>query len=384
MKKRLLYPYRITGAGAEKLLNTLRGEGFALYGIAWENVRRVSFSVSPDQCGRLEESLQRLGFEYEKKPPEGVMKKLRYLHGRKAAVAACAVFVALALFSLRLVWKIDIDGAGSYRGEINAWLRENGIAPFTRKSRIDLQDMCESLLYRLPEITWVRAKIRGVILDIDITRSVVAEEDAFDTRPGNVIASSDGIVQSVRVFQGTAAVRPGDTVKKGQTLIYGYENREDGRREAVRAKGEIRVRTWKSADALVYAGKTVSVPTGRETVVKAFLCPWGAVRSGSEPEYLACDKQTETFPIGGAWIPVWMEKTIYKETALEKEEADWESAKSEAGRLAMRKLLSLCDKNDEIIDKWLNCCMIEGDTIQATATAELIAETGAFSPQIPD
>ena len=250
------------------------------------------------------------------------------------------------------VWKIDIDGAGSYRGEINAWLRENGIAPFTRKSRIDLQDMCESLLYRLPEITWVRAKIRGVILDIDITRSVVAEEDAFDTRPGNVIASSDGIVQSVRVFQGTAAVRPGDTVKKGQTLIYGYENREDGRREAVRAKGEIRVRTWKSADALVYAGKTVSVPTGRETVVKAFLCPWGAVRSGSEPEYLACDKQTETFPIGGA--------------------------------CAMRKLLSLCDKNDEIIDKWLNCCMIEGDTIQATATAELIAETGVFSPQIPD
>ena len=37
-----------------------------------------------------------------------------------------------------------------------------------------------------------------------------------------------------------------------------------------------------------------------------------------------------------------------------------------------------------MFDKFLYFSMIEGDTIQATATAELVADIGAFRPRISD
>ena len=50
----------------------------------------------------------------------------------------------------------------------------------------------------------------------------------------------------------------------------------------------------------------------------------------------------------------------------------------------MQKLLTFCVGSDEIIDKWLDYSMIEGENILATATAELLVDIGRFLPESSD
>ena len=71
-------------------------------------------------------------------------------------------------------------------------------------------------------------------------------------------------------------------------------------------------------------------------------------------------------------------------TLLEKTQRDASAVQAEAGLLATRLLMAACDQNDEIIDEFLNFSIIEGKTILATATAELVTDIGRFSPGISD
>lgn len=380
--KRLLKDYQVSGSGVERLLNVLEKEGFHLQDIARKKKQRLDFSAPLDQSARLEESLKSMGFSFQVLPARGLLKRVVSFHRNRFLIVISGLLLMAALCSLRFIWKINITGAGSYLGEVNGYLRECGIAPFVYKGSLDLQKLCEDLLYRLPRVAWVRAEIRGVELEIRITQGVPQPAVISDTDAGNVTAALDGVVQSILVFRGTAMVKPGDTVKQGQVLIAGKENREAGKEALVQAGGKVYARTWRSADAFVSAERLRESATGRESETSRLVTPWGTVVSQPSPDYLTYDQEIRRIYIGEAWVPLWLEKVKYKEIALEKIPEDIEATKAEAGALAMRKLLSLCGKNDEIIDKWLNFCMIEGDTIQATATAELMTEIGVYTPQI--
>ena len=126
----------------------------------------------------------------------------------------------------------------------------------------------------------------------------------------------------------------------------------------------------------------VSVPTGNSVSMNIIKMPWLSISFFSEPSYLTYDTDIKKQYIGEVWFPVWTEKTTYQEILVENKPRNLAEAKAEAGALAMQNLLFTCTNDDEIIDKALNFSMIEGDTIQATATAEIITDIGIFSLQI--
>ena len=377
--------FAVSGTGLEKLLEVLKAQGFSLYNVRRSKAHCLEFSAPVGQCGALREYIEQRGFSLQELPAVGPMRFLatirqRRLLGLFAAAACCVIF-----FLLQFIWNIQISGAGIYRGEINQWLQEQGIGAGSYKNNINLNKLCEDLLFRLPHITWVRAQIQGFSLKIDITEGIPFPDTPDPGKKGNIVAACDGVIQTIDVFSGTAAVSPGETVREGQVLIRGAErNGPDDSVISVQARGKITARTWKSADASVEAAEYASLPTGRTADTVNILTPWFSVFPPETPDFLTFDAESRDQPVGGAWIPVWVSKTRYTEIYLEEKERNMEAVKEEAGRLAMHHLLLKCGKNDVIIDKWLNFSMIEGDTIQATATAELIADIGRFAPQITD
>ena len=297
------------------------------------------------------------------------------------ALISCIITFVL----LQFIWRIEISGAGVYKGEINRWLAEQEIMPGVLRRSVPLKTLCDDLLFRLPRIAWVRAEVQGVTLKINVTEGVPMPDLISPERSGDIIAACDGVIRSIEVYSGTACVSPGDTVLSGQVLIQGAERGKlDSESQTAAAKGKILARTWQSADAAVKTVSYISVPTGNNASSFQLKTPWFSVFPEQSPDYLTQEIETRSIPLGGAWFPLWAEKTTYTEIYLEESPRDIEEAKREAGQLAMRKLLLKCAKNDEIIDKHIIFSMIEEDTVQATATAELIADIGRFSPQIPD
>ena len=201
---------------------------------------------------------------------------------------------------------------------------------------------------------------------------------------GNIIAAKDGVIDRIQVYAGTPAVRPGDTVRKGDILIHGYEKRGNDATVPVRARGKITARVYLQESAAGHALGYISERTGRSAERFVLGLPFFRFSFSKEPDYLSSERETEVLHLTNVFLPVWVEKETIYEIALHEEASDISAVKAEISRLAMQKLLSQVSRNDEIIDKWLDYSMIEGGIILATATAEILTELSEFSPQTPD
>lgn len=372
--------YRVQGPGVERLLDELKANGVALYDVNRLQPRCVQFSCALSQSKAAEGIAARLGFVLKEQPPRGLLRRLRRLRTRALLGAGLLIAAVCLLIALQFVWRIEISGAGVYLGEVRALLREEGVTPGILRRAVDVQKLCDAIAYRLPRIAWARAQVRGVTLYLDITRGVPMPALESGGAAGDVVAACDGVIDSIQVYSGTAAVKAGDTVRAGQVLIYGRERATDESAVPVPARGRVTGRVWRQAQAALSAVQTDSAPTGRNARQTVVAMPWLRLSDQPEPDFLSADIDISILPLGGAWLPVWLEKIVYQEVALTKTERDPAALQAEAGALAMQKLLFLCDINDEMIDKKLNFSMIEGETILATATAELLTDIGRFQP----
>lgn len=370
--------YSISGMGLERLLETLKKQQIQLYDVKRTAPRTLQLYTAVQQSTQVEETAAQLGFMIEQLPPRGAAQRLEALKRQRLLSIFALIMLFLLLGTLRFVWHVEISGAGIYLGEVRSFLAERSIGPGVPKSAVDIQALCDALLYRLPRVTWVRAEIRGLTLHIDITQGTPSPTLEASDGNGSIVAACDGVIEEIRVYSGTAAVKPGDTVRAGDVLIQGWERGSNETLVPVRARGTVRARVWYSAQATAPAAEIISLPTGNIAQRQAIRSPWFCCYQEEVPAYLTSDHETTRVPIGGVWLPVWRETNTYTEVALEKSARDLQAAQAEAGALAMCRLLRLCGENDEMIDKWLDYSMIDGETILASATMEVITEAGRF------
>lgn len=146
-----------------------------------------------------------------------------YRHRRRwwfligAAVCTGIIYV-MSLF----IWQIDIDGNSKYTDElILQALAQMNVKTGCQKSEIDLSEIEEELRIMYNEITWVSASITGTKLQINMREGELKTADDLKDMPTNLVTAEDALITNLVVRRGTAAVRYGDEVKKGDVLIEG-------------------------------------------------------------------------------------------------------------------------------------------------------------------
>lgn len=175
-----------------------------------------------------------------------------FLHrNRKRKAFFLGIFLAGALLFLLsgFIWNIHIEGnhANTTR-EILNYLETLKIVHGTPKSTIDCPGLAAELRREFPDMIWVSAKIQGTRLILEIKEN----EDSYEVPSGEVpadaeaptdlIATKDGIVQSVVTRRGTPQALPGSEVKKGDVLVSGMLEITDD-------SGEVASRRYVAADA---------------------------------------------------------------------------------------------------------------------------------------
>ncbi|MFR5854795.1 MAG: sporulation protein YqfD [Lachnospiraceae bacterium] len=159
----------------------------------------------------------------------------------------------------------------------------------------------EKLSWRYPETAWFHVYAAGMTLRVECTQGHPMPE--LDSgQPGDLVASRDGVVETIEVFAGTAAVRPGAVVRKGQVLIRGQERGRDETFNAVQARGSVTARCWRTVRVRVPLNQVKSWETGRETVVTQLCTPWFQFPAETEkPEYLAMNLYESVQPVAGVF-----------------------------------------------------------------------------------
>ena len=154
----------------------------------------------------------------------------------------------------------------------------------------------------------------------------------------------------------------------------------DGAVVPVAARGAVIARCWLTHTVEMSLLEIRSEETGREAVVQEIETPWFTWPTEPDtPDFLASNAYITQTPVVGCFFPVWRKTTVLREVSLEYARRSEAEVRAEAGDAALERLKTLL-YGYEIIDKWVDYCMIEDDTLAATATAEWLMDIAGPAP----
>ena len=183
---------------------------------------------------------------------------------KRKIFAISLLFVIIALISLsKFIWNIEITGNSNVTtSEILEIVKEEGLDIGKLKSKIDAQDIVDTIRLKRADISWVGIKISGTNAIIEIVEADAAPEIIDEDEYCNIVSMKDAMIVSASAQNGSLQVKEGDVVKKGSILIAGWlEGKYTGTRY-VHATGDVIAKVWYSEKSRIYYKQNVKTKTG--------------------------------------------------------------------------------------------------------------------------
>lgn len=231
--------------------------------------------------------------------------------------------VLLYLLSL-FVWDIQVKGTVQYtEDEIHNFLKDNQIHTGIWKNRIDCDALEDAIRDYFKEAAWVSCDIEGTLLTVHLKESINKNDlDKMEMDGCDIVASKDGVIESIITREGTPVVKKGMKVKQGDTLISGsiyYYNDFDELLETrkICADGDVTARTmhsYKESFPMTYYEKEYTGKITKE--YKLYLHDFSLPSFGKRITDSSVDKVTEIFPIKvgrNFYLPISLQVTAYME-----------------------------------------------------------------------
>ena len=171
-----------------------------------------------------------------------------------SALILTAVLVA---FLSNIVWCVDVSGNENVSASsIISDLEECGLSVGKIWGKIDLGEIETAFLKVRQDVGWININRSGTVAYVTVKESDMgAEEKPEAPEYSNIVAKEDCVIESVSVKSGTAVVKVGDAVTKGDTLILGVISQGDVS-ALCQAEGEVIGRVNCSVNASVLREKT--------------------------------------------------------------------------------------------------------------------------------
>lgn len=176
---------------------------------------------------------------------------MRRAAGRKPLLAGAVFFLFCLYYLSTLVWFVEIRGSERLDPDaVLGALSEIGLRPGIRKSGLDTDEIEQNLELRFPDLAQALVTINGTrALVVLVEKAPVPAKN--NRTPADLLAAKSGVVERLVVVTGQAAVKEGEAVRAGQTVVRGIlEPKVPGQPGAVgepvpvRAKGEVFARVW--------------------------------------------------------------------------------------------------------------------------------------------
>lgn len=215
----------VSGGGTEKFLNYAMREG-----VQPRNIQRLadgslSMRVSLREVRRLRPAARATHCRIHIKRRRGLPFLAAFLRRRPVILFALPLAALLLTYVASLIFSVQVTSPYALSEEdiqkVEALAEQAGIRPGASRWRIDLEQAEQAILAGFPEIYYAEIFEHGTHLEISVVKRIDIPEEERQLPPGAVVAAADGVIREVLVRRGTAVVKSGDTVKKGDVLIQG-------------------------------------------------------------------------------------------------------------------------------------------------------------------
>ncbi len=226
----------IYGVYPEKVLNLCEKHKLSIWNICFKK-GKLCCRINVRDYKKLPRIFKRQGVRLHIIKRQGLPFFTNKYKRRFGVFAGVLLFFLILHYLSGFVWIIDVNGNKNVRDEsIIADCQKIGISQGVKKGQIDAKNKAQELLLLNDKLSWASFNIEGCVLTVDVSEIKPKDEENFLAT--NLVADSDGIIRHIDVTVGNCVVKVGDTVKKGDVLVSGIIENENGTK-FVKSRGKI-------------------------------------------------------------------------------------------------------------------------------------------------
>lgn len=315
----------------EMVLHLFTAEGVSVYHVK-RKTERVWFWIHLDDFSAVQHILRHHKIRFRIRKREGLPFVISRLKRRRGLLLGTGLGFAMLYLLLSFIWGYDVSGNQQYSDEhLIALVQEYGVIPGSRSDKFDYDALAKEIVQDHPEFTWVQLKPDGTTLHITVKERL--PDTAERQKTGSLVAKTSGRITELLVFRGTACVKKGDWVSKGQLLVGGWDYPDwqrsingtfepAGEPYMVEAHAVISGEQERRATGVCALAEQNLIPTGQETTQFSLLWRGHQLHlKGPEksPYRYASQKTTQhsLFQWNGFELPVYVKKTVFSEKQLQ-------------------------------------------------------------------
>lgn len=309
---------RVEGAYPERLLQRALGQGARFARVRREGARTLILATDEKSAEIVLQLCRKYGLNHRVLRHGGCSALMHRMLSRWTLLLGAALGLALCWGFLSRVWIIDVSFTGSAaalgnEAALRRCIAAEGLKPGTAVSAVDADLLQKRLLAEAGDYSFIGVRVQGVRLLVEAAPEVPAPELYQIDRARDLVAARDGVVESVTVHSGEACVQTGDTVRTGQTLIRGEEDKTREETTPVAALGEVVARCWYEGSAEGEIETGVLLPSGRsERACRLHLFSLSLPLTECA-SYPLEKMEVEILPVVGLFLPLEIVRTTHIE-----------------------------------------------------------------------
>lgn len=256
------------GKEPERFVNLCRNHGIILWDLSVEE-GEIAFYILLRDFKRLRKIVRKSKVFPIVKKRIGFPFVLQYMKENISFFLGIFCMFGILIFLSGRIWKIQVSGQSYHSKEsIVKYLDKQGIYGGMSKKEVRCIGIREMLRKKYHDIGWISVEETGCLLHIRIKEvHLLKKEKKQET--GHLVAEDSGTVVSIVTRTGTAKVKAGKKVKKGEILISGVVDvKGDGdmlvEQDYVHADGDVILQEKKKYQGILKKNYKKKVFTGRE------------------------------------------------------------------------------------------------------------------------
>jgi len=291
------------------------------------------------------------------------------------------IFIIILLgISSNFVWNIDIKYENDEQIEnLYQDIVDSGLTIGKMKSKINTKEIINKVRLNRDDIAWIGIEMKGTNAIVSVVKATAKPDIVDEEDYCSIVSDKQGIITKINAQNGTIAVKVGDTVNVGTTLINGWmEGKYTGIRY-VHAKGEIEAKVWYTKKMLVPYKTTERTETGNiEKKYKIKINNFEinlSKRLSKFKIYDTIDTENKFRIFSDFYLPISIIKTTNKEIKEEVKQYELEQLKQLGIEELQKQLDSEIEDKNKIVNKIVNTYEKE-EGIEVYLTYEVLENIG--------
>ena len=303
----------------------------------------------------------------------------RYRKRKLFFVFLLVIIIGLGISS-NFVWNIQIVEEDKESIEnLYQDVVESGLEIGKMKSKINTKDIINKVRLKRNDIAWMGIELKGTNAIVKVVKATAKPEIVDDNEYCNIVSNKQGIITKINAQNGTIAVKVGDTVNVGTTLINGWmEGKYTGLRY-VHAKGEIQAKVWHTKNIKILYNATEKTETGNiENKYQIKINNFEINLSKRLSKFKIYDTivlENKFKIFSDFYLPISLVKITNKEIKEEQKNYNAEQAKDLGIEQLQKKLDNEIEDKSKVVNKIINTYEKE-DGIEVYVTYEVLEDIG--------